>query len=108
MACEGVELRKCVSVFDEQKRFNPRYDDNTKIDLEGEPVIFAIGQAPDPSFADGTEIRIERGLAQVDGSCMTGMKGVFACGEAVKAPGSVIDCIAAGRNAASAVEGLRY
>ena len=40
-------LKKCVSVFDENGKFNPKYDENETIELECSKVIFAIGQAID-------------------------------------------------------------
>ena len=41
----AVEFRKCVSVFDENKRFAPVYDDSMTIEIPVENVVFAIGQA---------------------------------------------------------------
>jgi heterodisulfide reductase subunit A len=98
-----VELKRCTSVFDEDKRFNPKYDESVTTYLDADTVIFAIGQAPEISFLKGEEVRTERDLIAVDSNCMTTLQGVFACGEAVRAPGSVIDAIAAGKKAAHSI-----
>lgn len=100
----GIELKKCTSVFDEEKRFNPKYDESVTIHLDTDMVIFAIGQAPDISFLKGEEVRTERDLINVDSNYMTTLQGVFAAGEAVKAPGSVIDAIAAGKKASYSID----
>ena len=41
----GVEFMKCVSVFDEDERFNPTYDENSTIMVEADHVLIAVGQA---------------------------------------------------------------
>ncbi len=44
----GIELKRCLSVIDENGRFNPAYDANDIITLEADQVIVAIGQAVEP------------------------------------------------------------
>jgi formate dehydrogenase (NADP+) beta subunit len=100
----GVEFIRCVSVFDTKERFSPQYDDCEIQYFDADTVIFAIGQIPDVTFIDAEDIKTERGLVKVDKDCMTTMKGVFACGEAMMAPGSVIDAIAQGKRAASSID----
>ena len=100
----GVEFIRCVSVFDAKERFSPQYDDCEIQYFDADTVIFAIGQIPDVTFIDVEDIKTERGLVKVDKDYMTTMKGVFACGEAMMAPGSVIDAIAQGKKAASSID----
>lgn len=101
---EGVEFMRCVTVFDENKRFSPRYDVHEIRHLEADTVIFAIGQAPDVSFIDVEGIKIEKDLIKTDDDYMTGRQGIFVCGEATKGPGSVIDAIGQGREVAAYVD----
>ncbi|MCK4775974.1 MAG: FAD-dependent oxidoreductase, partial [Candidatus Krumholzibacteria bacterium] len=42
---ESVEFQRCTSVFDEQGRFAPRFDGETKTRPEASTIIMAIGQA---------------------------------------------------------------
>ncbi len=67
-------------------------------------VIAAIGQTPD--IPEGFKLKLGRGntiQASAD-TLATGTKGVWAGGDAVSGPASVIEAIAAGRKAASAID----
>jgi len=104
---KGIELVKCTSVFDDQGNFHPSYDSSTTTILDADMVIMAIGQACDLSFLDGNSgVKTTRGgLVQVKEETQeTTVKGVFAGGDLVKVPGSVIDAIASGRRAAGAID----
>jgi NADPH-dependent glutamate synthase beta subunit-like oxidoreductase len=63
-------------------------------------IIAAIGQAPDVPV--GFSIKLGRGntISVIGNSLETNLKGVFAAGDAVTGPASVIEAIAAGRKAA--------
>ena len=41
----GVVFKKCVSVFDENGRFHPSYDEEQLLTVECESVLIAIGQS---------------------------------------------------------------
>jgi formate dehydrogenase beta subunit len=101
----GIEIIHCVSVFDDQCVFNPRFDE-TKETIEGDQVILAIGQASDLSFlGTGSAIAAKRGLIVVDEATLeTGMRGVYAGGDIAAGPGAIIHAIAAGRKAASSID----
>jgi len=101
----GMELVRCTSVFDEKGNFCPAFND-TKVNIEGNQVILAIGQASALSFlGDDSEISVVRGLIVVDEDTLeTGMKGVYAGGDVTAVPGAVIHAIAAGRKAASSID----
>lgn len=103
----GVELLRCTRVFDEQGRFNPSFDSSVTTALEADTVILAIGQSTDFSFLDenGTQLKTERGTIRVDeASLTTALPWLFAGGEVVSGPSSVIQAIAAGRKAAAAID----
>ena len=101
----GVELLRCTSVFDEAGNFCPTFA-KIKETVTADQVILAIGQAPDLSFVnDKGPLRVEKGLVGIDKETLeTGMPGIFAGGDIAKAPGSIIDAIAAGRRAASSID----
>ena len=100
----GVEFMRCVSVFDEHKRFSPQYDDCEIQHFDADTVIFAIGEAPDVSFIDIEGIKVERDRVKIGEDFMTDKAGIFACGEAVQTSSSVIDSVGQGRHAASSID----
>jgi NADPH-dependent glutamate synthase beta subunit-like oxidoreductase/NAD-dependent dihydropyrimidine dehydrogenase PreA subunit len=101
----GVELVRCTSVFDEQGNFRPTFA-NLRETVGTEQVILAIGQAPDLSCMDlKGEVRVENDCIAYDTETLeTGMPGVFVGGDVAKAPGTIIDAIAAGRRAACSID----
>ncbi|MGQ9506453.1 MAG: FAD-dependent oxidoreductase [Candidatus Bathycorpusculaceae bacterium] len=102
----AVELMRCLSVFDEQKRFNPTYDENQTMIMEANILILAIGQAPDFSWQTTNQFKISPlGVIEVNPSTMeTSVSGVFACGDIVKGPTSIVEALASGRQAAFAID----
>jgi len=100
-----IELVRCTSVFDTKGNFCPSFATITET-VQADQVILAIGQATDFSFLDDTgPITIENGLIKVDPETYeTDLSGVFAGGDAAKAPGTIIDAIAAGRKAAESID----
>src|SRR5260370_25706422 len=66
-AVTGLKVRRCISVFDENGRFNPAFSDEEKI-LPCNGVILAIGQQADLSFLNGdTSVQITpRGTLKID------------------------------------------
>lgn len=104
----GIELMRCTSVFDDQGNFSPTFDSDTKETIATDQVILAVGQASDLSFIDPQgPVKVERGLIVVDQETQaTAMPGVFAGGDITKAPGSVIEAIAAGKRAAQSIDQL--
>ena len=101
----GMRLQSCLSVFDAQGRFAPQFAEEFT-DLPADVVVFAIGQAPQlAGVVAGSDLLLsERGLLPVDGTLMTTrVAGVFACGEVVTGPGSMIASVASGHEAAISI-----
>ena len=64
----GVEFASCTSVFDSERRFNPKFDESMKETIAADTVIFAIGQTSEFYFLtpeDGIELT-DRGLIKVN------------------------------------------
>ncbi|MBI4679141.1 MAG: FAD binding domain-containing protein [Elusimicrobia bacterium] len=100
----GMELVRCTSVFDQDGRFSPKFDPAVTQALEADQVLLAIGQTADLSHV-GRKVKTARGLIVADPETgATSQAGVFAGGDAVSGPASVIEAIAAGRRAASAID----
>jgi len=75
--------------------------------IDADMVIPAIGQAPDLAFLpEDSKFEItRRGTLEVDDrSLATNIPGVFAGGDAVKGPATVIEAIAAGRKVAISID----
>ncbi len=103
---KGLECKECVSVFDDEGRFNPTYnEDNIQI-CEGDVVIFSIGQGSIINYLKDMGIELnERGLLPVDpNTFMTNRKGVFSGGEIIKGPGPAVAAMAHARKAAISVD----
>jgi CO/xanthine dehydrogenase FAD-binding subunit len=80
----GLETMACVSVREADGTFNPQYDTTcTALSLEAESIIVAIGQAAELSL-----------------SALKESGSVFAGGDMVSGPSTVIQAVASGRAAA--------
>lgn len=101
----GMELKRCSAVRDENGRFNPQYDESETIIVNADSILMAAGQKVDLSFLEGdAALEQNRGLIAVeDESQLTNRKGVYAGGDAVSGPATVISAIRQGRNAAEAI-----
>ena len=102
----GLECRECCSVFDEQGRFNPSYNDANLSVAEGDTVIFAIGQGAIINYLKDMGVELnQRGQLICDRTTfMTSRKGVFSCGEVITGPGLAVEAMASGRRAALAID----
>jgi len=100
-AC-GVSFVRCLSIFDEDKRFAPRFDETQVMSLDADNVFLSIGQDTDLTFIDSDDIVLnERGQLKLDLSLWeTEAEGVFAAGDVAYGPRLMIDAIASGKQAA--------
>ncbi len=103
---KGVRFRKCVSVFDENHRFAPVYDDDQTIDVEADYVLTSIGQSIEwGSLVEETKVELNRnGTVQADGfTYQTAEPDIFVGGDAYTGPKFAIDAIAAGKQGAISI-----
>lgn len=106
----ALEALECVRVGlgepDASGRRRPIQIPGSEFRVEADRVLAAIGQAADLDFMppEILEQLTENDLLRIDPlTAMTGMQGVFAAGDAVSGPATVIDAIAAGHRAAEAI-----
>ncbi|TRZ74901.1 MAG: hypothetical protein D4R93_05815 [Deltaproteobacteria bacterium] len=101
-----ITFRRCVCVFDDMGCFNPRYDNEHTCSADVDEVVIAIGQRPDTTFNGGAkQVLLECGnriKALRDG--MTTIPAVFAGGDCVTGPDSVVGAIRAAKIAASGID----
>ena len=99
-AVTGIVLKKCVSVFDENHRFAPVYDENDCITVECEHVLLSIGQTilwGDLLKDTKVELRPNQ-TAQADPvTYQTAEPDIFVGGDVFTGPKFAIDAIAAGK-----------
>lgn len=104
---KSITFRNCISVFDSEGRFNPRYDDSDTVTLQADTVFFSIGQAYDLSFLDGCGLDLdmtERGMISVGADGIsTSVPRLFVSGDLAYGPRLVIDAVASGKKAAVAI-----
>jgi NADPH-dependent glutamate synthase beta subunit-like oxidoreductase len=98
----GLRTVKCLSVFDEAGKFNPKFDESVIEDIPVDTVMFAIGQTSDLSFLNPEDgVETERGLIKVDpDTYQTTAPDVFACGDVAHGPRLFIHAIASAQIAA--------
>lgn len=102
----GMAFVKCFSSQDASCNYDPVYDEEITHRLLADHVILAIGQSPYLGFLS-EERNIETGVAGItarDVDLMTGEPGIFAGGDVVGGPASIISAIAHGRKAACAID----
>jgi len=101
----GLRSWRVRSIFDDQGRFAPSYDESDELLHEGEMIIEAIGQMADVSLLgdDLTEqLEWNRGRIQVDEQCRTSEPWLWAAGDSVKGP-DVVHAVADGHQVASSI-----
>jgi formate dehydrogenase beta subunit len=102
----GLSFMKCTSVFDREGQFNPTYDEKTTRKIESRTVILAVGLTADLGYLEALKrIAVQSGRIEANPKDLsTGEKGVFAGGDVVTGPASIIQAIAQGRKAAAAMD----
>jgi len=98
--------QRCTRVFDERGRFSPQFDPQRTLSLQADHVILAIGQATDLACVEaGSHVEVNRGLICADERTLQTMEaGVFAGGDVVYGPRTVVEAIRAGKQAAASVD----
>jgi hypothetical protein len=93
--------------LDKSGRRRPVPVEGSEFIVECNTLLVAIGEAPDLSFfGKGDTVQTDRGgTIRVDAiNLQADMEGVFAAGDAVSGPASVIEAIAMGRKAVTSID----
>ena len=106
LRCYPYVIHKCVSVFDASGRFSPSYDDSSTMTLKADMLICAIGQALSCDV-----VCDECGLVEIRGNVFrasysgnTQTPWIFAGGDCVSGPDSVVSGVNRGKQAASSID----
>ncbi len=103
----GLEcVRNELGEPDASGRRHPVPVDGSEFVIEAGLIISAVGERPDLDFMAGkTAVAVVDGLIKTDPITLeTGIPGVFAGGDAVSGPATVIQAVAAGRKAAISID----
>jgi NADPH-dependent glutamate synthase beta subunit-like oxidoreductase/coenzyme F420-reducing hydrogenase delta subunit len=98
-------IRMDLQEPDPSGRRHPVPVTGSEFELDADAVILAIGYIPDVQDLARDGLRVDRKGAIIvqDGTGITDIKGVFAAGDVVTGPMSVVEAMADGRKAAGAV-----
>ena len=99
-----VCLKHTLGEFDHSGRRRPMPIESSEFAIELDVLIPAIGQSPDLAGLDG-QVAVRRGSTfEVSDALCTSRPGVFAAGDAVLGPATVVEAVAQGNAAARAVD----
>jgi len=101
----GLVLQECISVFDAQGRFAPRFGTRRQ-EIPADFVLIAIGQQPDLSFLPEDSPLWAPGGRRVAAdplTLQTPIPWLFAGGDLVTGPSSVVEAVAQGHRAAESI-----
>ncbi len=102
----GLKTWKVLSIFDENGRFAPQYDDSDERFHPGATVVEAIGQMSDMGLLGNVlteQLEWNRGRPRVDETGRTSLPWLWAAGDMVRGP-DVVSAVADGHRVAASVE----
>ncbi len=102
----GVEFMRCISVFDSEHRFAPKYDENDTIIVKADTVLLSIGQSIQwGGLLNGSKVELRRGnTAKADDlTLQTKEPDVFVGGDCFTGPKFAIHAIASGKEGAISI-----
>ena len=102
----GIVFKKCMSVFNEEKRFAPVYDEEDTVTVPCERVFLSIGQSIQwGELLNGSKVELGRGNAAVADpvTYQSSEPDIFVGGDVYTGPKFAIDAIAAGKEGAISI-----
>lgn len=103
----AVTFRKCLRVYDENRKFSPLYDDADTRTIPCDTVLLAVGQSPKLEFLEkgGKDVeRMGNGWLKVNQATLqTTAKNIFVAGDLAHGTRLLIDAVASGKAAARSI-----
>ncbi len=102
-AIKAVELKKCITVFDENGKFNPTYDDNSVITVDVNYLLLSVGQTIEwGDLLKDTSVKLNKNNTVVadDFTFQTDEWKIITGGDCFTGPSFAINAIAAGKQGA--------
>jgi len=98
-------IRMTLGEPDATGRRTPKPIEDSEFTVQVDSIILAIGEAPDLSLLPhGIEVNENNTIAVEPFTVETNMPGVFAGGDCVSGPATVIEAVLAGKKAADRIE----
>ncbi len=103
--CKNISFRKCLSVKDEDGRFNPKFDDSETITVDVDYVFYCIGLRPKwDNLLEGTNVKLSpRGFVLADSVTYQADEDIFVGGDIYTGQKFCINAIAAGKEGAKSL-----
>lgn len=102
----GVEFKKCLQLLDENKRFNPIFDENDCITVEADHVLLSVGQQILwGTLFEGLDVKLNPNQTiSVDPQTLqSSVSDIFAGGDVATGPKYAIHAISSGKEAAISI-----
>lgn len=102
----GVEFKKCLQLLDENKRFNPIFDENDCITVEADHVLLSVGQQIQwGTLFEGLDVKLNPNQTiSVDPQTLqSSVSDIFAGGDVATGPKYAIHAISSGKEAAISI-----
>lgn len=102
----AVEFKKCISVFDENGRFSPQFDESETKIVKASNVLISVGQSMDWGGLltnSNMELNPNGSVKVISQTFQTGETDIFAGGDVVTGPKFAIDAIAQGKKGAISI-----
>jgi ferredoxin len=101
----GIISPKCISVFDREGRFNPSFDTEGTITIDGDVLVITVGQGPDRALLQEEGLLDEQGRLDVNPlTLQSNRKDWVFIGGDVRRIGFMVDAMYEGREAAESIE----
>ncbi len=105
----SIRFRRCLRVYDANRKFAPVYDDGDVREIPCDTVLLAVGQSPSLGFLEDGGADIEQGRPgwpKTDPETLaTTAPGVFVAGDLAHGTRLLIDAVASGKAAARSIHG---
>jgi len=106
-AVTGVVFRRCLRVYDDNRRFSPLFDDDDRTTVPCDTVLLSVGQQPNLSLLENGGADVEQfrpGWPKIDPQTLASTaSGVFVAGDLAHGTRLLIDAVASGKTAARSV-----
>ena len=102
----AIEFKKCLRVFDENKRFNPVFDEEDCITVEADHILISVGQSIQwGKLFEGLNVELNpnQTIKVHAQTLQSSEKDIFAGGDVATGPKYAIHAIAQGKEAAISI-----